>query len=1068
MNSRRLFSIAILSLLTVLPAQGQAPAYLVRDINVDVPKEPYDVWNSLGVGSLFYFSASDGSHGTEIWRSDGTPAGTFLLKDIRPGALPSSPSLFTRSNGLLFFMASTAEGLALWKSDGTPEGTSPVEGAPIPDAVPMIDLGSKLLFFTNSSFGVREIWATDGTPAGTYLVVGAQSFFAYSAPRALAVRNGQALCVVRNDEGLEPWVTDGTAAGTHQVADLNPAGDSIPQYNTAPGNDAVVAPWGGFVFVADDGVHGPEIWKTDGTTAGTSLIKDIAPGSAGSSPFGLTAVNGKVVFAATDPVHGTEIWVTDGTPAGTLLLQDVWPGSSSSDPRELTAVGGQVFFHAADGTHGGELWATDGTPAGTRLVKDLLPGSADAFPPSDSPYSDKQYVFTPLGGRLLFYSPTAGATFWTSDGTAAGTQPVTPSSGSWPLLDLYVTSNHDVVGGRLFFQENFDQSLWVTDGTTAGSYRVLDIRETPGLNVMNGALVGTDVMIADVGGTLFFVANGDDNFRGKLWRSDGTAAGTWQVKDVNEEFSFWCPLDSFRPVNGRLAFHAGVGWQYRGRLALSDGTAAGTGIVPGSSMMGFATRPLGNQLFFFSHPDSAPQGLWKTDGTEAGTVLVAPYDLLGHPGQAAPAGGKIFYTVYNGTSSDLWASDGAGPGENIGPGSDSWNLTDAGGTLFFFGTGNALWKSDGTVAGTVPLRSFYSIRDIIPLPVLPGGFVLFVGHDWEHGPELWRSDGTSAGTVLVKDIFPGIASSQIYDLKAAGSRAFFVADDGVHGQELWTSDGTEPGTHLVKDIVPGAGSSLPYNLTAVGSTLVFTAYDEAHGVEAWRSDGTEAGTWRLADVAPGPLSSSPLGYTLSGNKLFFAANDNTTGFELWAIPKIYVTGTFADVPPNYWSWRFVESLAASGVTGGCGGGSFCPGAYVNRAQMAVFVLTARGTAPPPATGTRFNDVPPGYWAGPWIEELAREGVVGGCAANLYCPNNLLTRAEMAVLLTLARGENPPPATGTRFADVPAGYWAARFIEQLAADGITGGCGGGNYCPGQPITRGEMAVFLATAFHLPLP
>jgi hypothetical protein len=97
-------------------------------------------------------------------------------------------------------------------------------------------------------------------------------------------------------------------------------------------------------------------------------------------------------------------------------------------------------------------------------------------------------------------------------------------------------------------------------------------------------------------------------------------------------------------------------------------------------------------------------------------------------------------------------------------------------------------------------------------------------------------------------------------------------------------------------------------------------------------------------------------------------------------------------------------------------------------------------------------------------------VVGGCSANppLYCPDNLLTRAEMAVLLTLARGETPPPATGTRFGDVPADYWAARFIEQLAADGVTSGCGGGNYCPDQPITRGEMAVFLAAAFHLPLP
>jgi ELWxxDGT repeat protein len=1062
MSFHRLLSLTIFGLLATLPAPGQAPAYLVRDINVDLPRIPSnEPWYSLGVGSLFYFSGNDGSHGNELWRSDGTPAGTFLLKDVRPGAYSSWPSVFTRSNGLLFFSA----GQTLWKSDGTPEGTSPVEGAPALDSALMIDLGGELLFFTKGSGDIREIWGTDGTPTGTHLVAGAaQGFYPYSAPRVLAAGNGQALFAVWTGVSLEPWVTDGTGAGTHLVADLNPGGSSIP-YSTAPGNKAVAAPWGGFVFVADDGVHGPEIWKTDGTAAGTSLIEDLSPGSPGSSPFGLTAVNGKVVFAATDSVHGTEIWVTDGTPAGTLLLQDVWPGSSSSDPRELTAVGSQVFFRAADGTHGAELWATDGTPAGTRLVKDLAPGAADAFPPIG-----QQYVFTPLGGHLIFYSPTAGATFWTSDGTAVGTQPFTPSSGSWPSMSAYGDSNHDVVNGRLFFQAGNDQSLWVTDGTTVGSYRVLDIRETPAFRVLDGVLLDTDV-IAGVGGTLFFQASGDP-FGYRLWRSDGTAAGTWEVKDTSGNSFPWYP-DWLHPVNGRLAFRADSS-----RLALSDGTAAGTGVVPGSSVLGFAPKPLGNELFFFSQPDSAPQGLWKTDGTEAGTVLVSAHDpFFGSP-LLAPAAGKIFYALYNGTSVDLWVSDGTGPGTDIGPGLIPSNLTDAGDTLFFISFQNALygatlWKSDGTAAGTVQVKELTvipSTQGTPSLAVLPGGVVLFVAGDGTHGEELWRSDGNEAGTMLVKDIRPGPANTTIYNLTAAGGRVFFTAEDGVHGQELWTSDGTETGTHLVRDIVPGAGSSFPYNLAAIGSTLVFSAYDEAHGVEAWRSDGTEAGTWRLADIAPGPLSSSPMGYTLAGNKLFFVANDNATGFELWAIPKSYVTGTFTDVPPNFWAWRFVEALAASGVTGGCGGDDFCPGDFVNRAQMAVFVLTARGTAPPPATGARFDDVPPGYWAGPWIEELANEGVVGGCSANppLYCPNSLLTRAEMAVLLTLARGENPPPATGTRFADVPAGYWAARFIEQLAADGVTGGCGGGNYCPDQPITRGEMAVFLATAFHLPLP
>jgi ELWxxDGT repeat protein len=666
----------------------------------------------------------------------------------------------------------------------------------------------------------------------------------------------------------------------------------------------------------------------------------------------------------------------------------------------------------------------------------------------------------------------AGGTFgsfWTSDGTDAGTQPLAPASGSWPYVDVFSqgVDSHGVAAGRLFFRSPAGlPSVWVTDGTMAGSYKILDVPfETSAFSVSNGTL--PPGLFADLDGALLFQAN--DIVHGiELWRSDGTAAGTSLVKDLTAGSGGSFP-DRLHAVNGRLAFNS------LGRLGLSDGTEAGTGIVPGSAVLTVATKPLDNELFFLSQPDSAPAGLWKTDGTEAGTVLVAPQSSPVPFGPPVPAGGKLFYSLLGGSGYDLWVSDGTAPGTlSIGPGLSPQNMTDAGGTLFFSGfqppiLRYTLWKSDGTAAGTVEVSTVSILNG--PFAALPGGTLLFAGDDGVNGEELWRSDGTGAGTALVKDLHPGPAGSRISHLTAAGNQVFFTASDGVHGLELWVSDGTTAGTHLVKDIEPGAGSSTPASLTAVGSVAVFTAFDDAHGFEAWRSDGTDAGTWRLADVAPGPLSSTPLSYTLSGNKLFFVADDNTTGFELWAIPKIWVTGTFADVPPNYWAWRFIESLAAHGVTGGCGGGDFCPGAFVNRAQMAIFVLAARdGAPPPPATGTRFNDVPAGYWAGPWIEELAREGVVSGCSATppLYCPDNLLTRAEMAVLLTVARHENPPPATGTRFTDVPAGYWAARFIEQLAADGVTSGCGGGNYCPDLAVTRGEMAVFLATAFHLPLP
>jgi ELWxxDGT repeat protein len=1084
----RLYAIfGICGLLAVLPARGQAPAYLVKDINPSqpAPRVEETAAESEGVGSLFYYVASDGTHGTEIWRTDGTPAGTFLLKDICPGACPSIVSHLTGSNGLLFFVAGDPlQGLGLWKSDGTPGGTSLLKGDlnGLQDSggfltPSLVDAGGKLLFTVLSSDGALQLWVTDGTPGGTKAVGDfALGFLSFVPVHFLAVDHGQVLFAVQDDlTSWQPWVSDGTNAGTHLLSDVNPgAGGSFRFYNLGPsGLEAVAAPWGGFVFVADDLTHGPEIWRTDGTAGGTTLIKDIVPGSSGSSPFGLTVFNGKVLFNATDPAHGSEIWSTDGTAAGTTLLLDVSPGGAGSDPREITAVGSQAFFRAADGTHGAELWATDGTTAGTRMVKDLLPGAGGGLPPTAG-----GYMLTAVGGRLVFFSPTAGGpfgSFWTSDGTDAGTQPLSPASGSWPYVDVFSQGigsspgidNHGVAGGRLFFRGDFNLSFWVTDGTMAGSSKILDVPvATSSFAVFNGNL--DPGLIADLNGTLLFQAtNGNNHFA--LWRSDGTATGTSQVKDLTGEAGTSLP-SQLHAVNGRLAFNN------VGLLGLSDGTTAGTGLVPGSSVLGFATKPLGNDLFFLTRANGSPAGLWKTDGTEAGTVFVAPHSSPTPYGYPVPAGGNVFYTLLGGSGYDLWVSDGTAGGTSmIGSGLSPQNLTDAGGTLFFSGFQPALlrytlWKSDGTAAGTVPVGTVSINPGLAPFAVLPGGAILFPADDGTHGEELWRSDGTGAGTALVQDLRPGPVGSLISGLTVAGNQAFFTANDGVHGLELWVSDGTAAGTRLVKDIEPGAGSASPFHLTAVGSVVVFSAFDAAHGVEAWRSDGTDAGTFRLADVAPGPLSSSPLAFTPSGKNLFFLADDNTTGFELWAIPRIAVTGTFADVPPNYWAWRFVESLAASGVTGGCGGGNFCPDGLVNRAQMAVFVLTARGTAPPPATGTRFDDVPAGFWAGPWIEELAREGVVGGCSANppLYCPGNLLTRAEMAVLLTLARGENPPPATGTRFTDVPADYWAARFIEQLAADGITTGCGGGNFCPDQPITRGEMAVFLATAFHLPLP
>ncbi|HNB35247.1 MAG TPA: S-layer homology domain-containing protein, partial [Anaerolineales bacterium] len=183
---------------------------------------------------------------------------------------------------------------------------------------------------------------------------------------------------------------------------------------------------------------------------------------------------------------------------------------------------------------------------------------------------------------------------------------------------------------------------------------------------------------------------------------------------------------------------------------------------------------------------------------------------------------------------------------------------------------------------------------------------------------------------------------------------------------------------------------------------------------------------------------------------------------------------FADVPFSHWANSYIERLYNAGITGGCGTDPliYCPSSMVTRAQMAVFIMkTINGPfyVPPSATGTVFNDVPSTHWAAAWIEQFRTLGLTAGCGNNNYCPEQVLTtRAQMAVFLLRAKygaGYHPPVASGTVFNDISADYWAAAWIEQLAAEGITTGCGGGNYCPEAPLSRAEMAVFLVKTLYI---
>ena len=338
------------------------------------------------------FQANDGTHGVELWVTDGTAAGTHLLDDINPGLYGSYPQNITAlDNGKALFQANDGtHGVELWVTDGTAAGTALVKDI-YPGSLGFYQLkitalgNGKAVFSASDATHGDELWVTDGTAAGTHLLDDINPGSGNSYPfNITALGNGKALFEANDaTHGDELWVTDGTAAGTALVDDIWPGGSgSSPRYITTLGN-------GKALFSADDGTPGDELWVTDGTAAGT---KDIYPGYGISSPHGFTALgNGKAVFAATDSTHGTELWVTDGTAAGTALVKDINPGSVASFPRFISAIGnGKALFQAFFGIDGNnELWVTDGTAAGTALLNDIYPGYGSSNPGygSSNPWS---------------------------------------------------------------------------------------------------------------------------------------------------------------------------------------------------------------------------------------------------------------------------------------------------------------------------------------------------------------------------------------------------------------------------------------------------------------------------------------------------------------------------------------------------------------------------------------------------------------------------------------------------------------------------------------------------------
>lgn len=842
--------------------------------------------NFLSMGDYALFTATTPDHGTELWRTDGTEAGTYMIIDLNPGTANSGIIGLTRAGDVAYFSATDGvAGNEPWVTDGTSVGTRMVldlsagSGSSAPGSFAV--LGSQVFFAASTTATGRELWKTDGSAAGTVLVADLFTGTTGSSPVNLMVFQEKLYFSASGSfGGLELYRSDGTTGGTVLLMDINQGSAS-----SSPANFVSVG--GTLFFTATTATFGLELWKTDGTSFGTVMVRDINPGTANAIPGALVAMNDVLYFRATTASNGNELWRSDGTEGGTTLVRDIFVGPSSGMNSAPVLFNDKLYMAASDGTFGTELWTSDGTSQGTVLVRDIYSDSNSSGPTN----------FRVVDNRLFFtaFDDEGGRELWATDGTTNGTQrvrdihPGTNSSNPSQLVDM---------NGLLIFACNdggIGQELWRSDGTRIGTYAIGDF--LPGSGSSNPST------LTNVNGSLFFAAN--NTITGtELWQGSVTPAGASLVRDIVAGSSSSSP-SNITPLANQFVFTA---FESATNLELyvSNGTNAGTRLLRDIRTGNLASSPsgflrVGEQVFFSADDGVNGRELWRTDGTAGGTRMVKDINL------GLAASNPIHFVNYKrilyfratdaATGSELWRSDGTEVGtwrvKDLRAGTNSsspLSFAVMDGLLYFsaFSTedGYELWRSDGTEDGTLQVASIVpGATSATPSNLVAIGTTLYFSATNTDGIELWKFDSMTQAVAQVKDILAGPGSSSPSLLRGSGGYLFFTADDGINGRELWRSDGTLEGTLMLKDILPGASGSNPVALVNMGGVLYFSANDGSRGEELWRTDGTQAGTELVTDLYPGSISSAPGGLTSVGPQLYFTAFTEGNGRELFRVDE---------------------------------------------------------------------------------------------------------------------------------------------------------------------------------------
>lgn len=590
-------------------------------------------------------------------------------------------------------------------------------------------------------------------------------------------------------------------------------------------------------FTADDGVHGRELWCTDGTAEGTRLVIDFKPGANGARYWLAPEqqLDGALLFLVQLSPGHMGLFRTDGTPDGTQRIYTF----SHRDPDRFAFLGGdgQHCYYNLFGTmEPAGLWATDGTPEGTRHV----PSTPEWLRPIESISfdADGEFYVTSHAGRSIFRSTQGGKSL---EVVAEVQQEL--SSGT-------------VFNGMLYYRASASGGgeLWRV-GPTKDS-QVLALELAP------GPADGVHAVGPVLGGHL--TLTGTDGEHGlELWRTDGTPGGAQMVADIHPGAGSSDPY-KFTPIGEGMimvAMDATHGRELWHTAGTQETTYRVHDLNPGPANSDpYAFEVCGDRLFFSALNADLGEELWVAEGTPFTARMVrdiAPGAEDAAPYHTTALGDKVLFAA---TSPDH---------------------------------GRELWTSDGTTAGTFELRDIYAVPSANPGShptqlVAAGNRLYFVASDVEHGAELWSMDVADGEPRLVCDIFPGTPSSNPRHLTYVQplDTLFFVADDGRWGEELWQSDGTAAGTACVSDLALGQVNAAPDELIqAENGTLYFVAYrgpEAGMGIVRRHPDAKidyVGGTWNNAPHW------RPRQLRLLGGRIYFTADDGMHGEELWvALP----------------------------------------------------------------------------------------------------------------------------------------------------------------------------------------